>query len=47
MANLDSPDAVMVSTALGRLEKLRTDEYIIAFGPNGRQFFATPNGYSA
>lgn len=37
----------MVSAALGRLEKPKTDEYIIAFGPNGRQFFATPNGYSA
>ncbi|KAF2623885.1 hypothetical protein BU25DRAFT_349118 [Macroventuria anomochaeta] len=47
MANLDTPDAVIVSTALGRLEKLSTDEYIISFGPNDRQFFATPNGYSA
>ncbi|KAJ4337780.1 hypothetical protein N0V95_008238 [Ascochyta clinopodiicola] len=37
----------MTTTALDRLDKLGTDEYIIAFGPNGRQFFATPNGYSA
>lgn len=47
MANLHSPDAIMVATALDRLKKLSTDEYIIAFGPNGRQFFASPNGYSA
>jgi hypothetical protein len=47
MADLVSPDEAVVSTALDRLEKLGTDEYIIAFGPNGRQFFATPNGYSA
>lgn len=42
-----SPDDVMVSTALDSLEKPHTDQYIIAFGPNGRQFFATPNGYAA
>ncbi|KAF9697563.1 hypothetical protein EKO04_004183 [Ascochyta lentis] len=47
MADLDTPEAVTTTTALSRLEKLGTDEYIIAFGPNGRQFFATPNGYSA
>lgn len=47
MANLDSPDATMTSIALTRLEKLGTDEYIVAFGPNGKQFFATPSGYSA
>lgn len=47
MANLDSPDAVSVAATLGGLKHLSTDEYIIAFGPSGRQFFATPNGYSA
>lgn len=47
MSNVDSPDAIMAATALGRLEKLFADEYVIAFGPNGRQLFATPNGYSA
>ncbi|KAJ4309702.1 hypothetical protein N0V94_008800 [Neodidymelliopsis sp. IMI 364377] len=47
MADLVSPDETVVSTALDRLEKLGTDDYIIAFGPNGRQFFATPNGCSA
>ncbi|KZM27371.1 uncharacterized protein EKO05_0010475 [Ascochyta rabiei] len=47
MANLDPSEAVTIATALGRLDKLKTDEYITAFGPDGRQFFATPNGYSA
>ncbi|KAH6621807.1 hypothetical protein C7974DRAFT_425580 [Boeremia exigua] len=47
MAELHLPDAAQVSTSLDNLEKLSTDEYIIAFGPNGRHFFATPNGYSA
>lgn len=47
MASTVSPDTVIISTALGRLEKLGTDEYIVALGPKGRQFFATPNGYSA
>jgi len=42
-----SPDDVMASTALARLQKPSIDEYVIAFGPNGRQFFATPNGYAA
>ena len=46
MTNL-SPDDVMASTALARLQTPSTDEYVIAFGPNGRQFFATPNGYAA
>lgn len=47
MANVDTPDATIVSIALQRLEKLGTDQYIIAFGLNGRQFFATSNGYAA
>lgn len=47
MAETDSADAVTVATALGCLEKPSADEYIVAFGPNGRSFFATPNGYSA
>lgn len=46
-AALNSPEAVLTSIALNRLEKLSTDEYIIAFGPNRRQFFATPHGYAA
>lgn len=33
--------------ALNSLQKLGPDEYIIAFGPEGRQFCGTPNGYSA
>ena len=47
MAEVENSDADLVSTALGRLETPSTDNYIVAFGPNGRQFFATPNGYSA
>jgi hypothetical protein len=40
-------DANRVSTALARLEKLQPDKYIIAFGPGGKQFIGSPNGYSA
>lgn len=47
MSNLDPPDAATVTTALSRLEKLSADQYIIAFGPSGRQFFATAAGYAA
>ena len=32
---------------LAQLEKLRADEYIVATGARGRQFYATSNGYSA
>lgn len=47
MAEVETSEAGLVSTALGRLETPATDNYIVAFGPNGRQFIATPNGYSA
>ncbi|KAF1848906.1 uncharacterized protein K460DRAFT_304513 [Cucurbitaria berberidis CBS 394.84] len=47
MAFDESPDVVVIATALTRLENLAADEYIIAFGPDGKQFCGTPNGYSA
>lgn len=47
MANSESPDVAKAAAALDRLDKLDTDTYIVAFGPNGRQFLAAPNGYSA
>ena len=47
MAAVETSDADLVSTALGRLDTPAIDNYIVAFGPNGRQFIATPNGYSA
>ncbi|KAJ4991584.1 hypothetical protein SVAN01_02965 [Stagonosporopsis vannaccii] len=47
MANKNSPDTANGTAALDRLDKLDPDQYIVAFGPNGRQFLATPNGYSA
>jgi hypothetical protein len=47
MAFADSPDAVINAIALNRLDNLKPDEYIIALGPDGRQFLGTPNGYSA
>jgi methylenetetrahydrofolate dehydrogenase (NADP+)/methenyltetrahydrofolate cyclohydrolase/formyltetrahydrofolate synthetase len=37
----------IISTVLDRLQNLEPDKYIIAFGPNGKQFIGTPNGYSA
>jgi hypothetical protein len=36
-----------MATALSRLENLQPDKYIIAFGPGGKQFIGSPNGYSA
>jgi hypothetical protein len=47
MAEVETSDADLVSTALDRLEIPPIDNYVVAFGPNGRQFIATPNGYSA
>jgi hypothetical protein len=35
------------SQVLQRLEKFATDEYVIAFGPDQKQFVGTPNGYLA
>jgi hypothetical protein len=32
---------------LSPLEKFETDKYLIAFGPDSKQFVATPNGYTA
>ncbi|KAH7383835.1 hypothetical protein BKA66DRAFT_529275 [Pyrenochaeta sp. MPI-SDFR-AT-0127] len=46
MASAESPDLVVFSAVLDRLECLPADKYIVAFGPYGRQFCATPNGYS-
>lgn len=40
-------DPVVVSTALDTLQNLDADQYLIVFGPDGRQFIASPNGYSA
>ncbi|KAF1950627.1 hypothetical protein CC80DRAFT_509566 [Byssothecium circinans] len=47
MAATVSPNAIHPSTVLSRLEPLGPDQYFIAFGPEGRQFCGTPNGYSA
>jgi hypothetical protein len=47
MAFADTPDSVINSIALNRLDNLDVDEYIIALGPDSRQFLGTPNGYSA
>jgi methylenetetrahydrofolate dehydrogenase (NADP+)/methenyltetrahydrofolate cyclohydrolase/formyltetrahydrofolate synthetase len=40
-------DPDLITNVLSRLENRGLNEYIIAFGPEGRQFLATPNGYSA
>jgi len=40
-------DPDLISTILNRLEPLMADDYVLAFGPEGRHFFATPNGYAA
>ncbi|KAF2683020.1 hypothetical protein K458DRAFT_369169 [Lentithecium fluviatile CBS 122367] len=47
MALAGPAKAVDISSALTQLEPLGADEYFIAFGPAGRQFCGTPNGYSA
>jgi hypothetical protein len=47
MSSADTPDPIIIETVLRRLEPLDTDKYVIALGPYGRQFFATPNGYTA
>jgi methylenetetrahydrofolate dehydrogenase (NADP+)/methenyltetrahydrofolate cyclohydrolase/formyltetrahydrofolate synthetase len=38
-------DSGLLATILNRLEPL-DDDYVLAFGPEGKQFFATPNGYT-
>jgi hypothetical protein len=40
-------NADLIATVLSRLENPAADEYFIAFGPAGRQFIGTPNGYTA
>ncbi|KAH7082588.1 hypothetical protein BKA63DRAFT_134863 [Paraphoma chrysanthemicola] len=40
-------NAELISSILEPLQKLQNDEYFIAFGPRGKQFIGTPNGYSA
>jgi hypothetical protein len=42
-----SSDAIINNAALTRLDVLDADKYIIALGPDGRQFLGTPNGYIA
>jgi hypothetical protein len=42
-----SSDTIINNAALNRLDVLDADQYIIALGPEGRQFLGTPNGYSA
>ncbi|KAH8723434.1 hypothetical protein GQ44DRAFT_313788 [Phaeosphaeriaceae sp. PMI808] len=39
--------SVLTPFELNSLEKRKADDYIVAFGPNGRQLIGTPNGYSA
>lgn len=46
MASFET-DPAMISYLLSRPEKLGRDEYIVAFGPDGRQFIGTPRGYAA
>lgn len=40
-------DPVLISTALDGVENVSANNYLIVFGPGGKQFVATPNGYSA
>ncbi|KAF1937632.1 hypothetical protein EJ02DRAFT_356414 [Clathrospora elynae] len=40
-----SSEGINLASALSRLDNLDSDQYIIALDPNGRQFYATPNGY--
>jgi hypothetical protein len=40
-------DTNLITSALSRLKHLDIDQYIIALGPENRQFFATCDGYSA
>ena len=47
MALEKSAKVVNISAILTKLDTLGSDEYFVAFGPSGRQFCGTPNGYSA
>lgn len=40
-------DTNLITNALSRLKRLDVNQYIIALGPDNRQFVATCNGYSA
>jgi hypothetical protein len=40
-------DADLIAKTLTRLERPTINEYLVAFGPENKQFLATPNGYSA
>ena len=40
-------DTHALSAMLGKLKKLDTDEYIVAFGARGEHFYGTPDGYHA
>jgi methylenetetrahydrofolate dehydrogenase (NADP+)/methenyltetrahydrofolate cyclohydrolase/formyltetrahydrofolate synthetase len=40
-------DPELIATLLNRLERLNSDEYVLAFGPAGKHFFAGPDGYAA
>jgi hypothetical protein len=42
-----SSDTIFNNAALKKLDVLDADKYIIALGPDGRQFLGTPNGYIA
>ncbi|KAF2832349.1 FTHFS-domain-containing protein [Ophiobolus disseminans] len=46
MASVNT-NADIISTVLNRLEPFKSDCYFVAFGPEGKHFFATPNGYAA
>ena len=45
MAKFDN--GLSIKFVLDRLRPLAPDNYVFAFGPEGRHFFATPNGYAA
>jgi len=46
MASLNT-DPNLLPDVLKHLKPLDQDRYILAFGPEGKQFVATPNGYAA
>jgi hypothetical protein len=40
-------DARALSATLSKLDNLKVDEYIIAFGARSEHFYGSPNGYHA
>jgi hypothetical protein len=40
-------DARALSAALSKLDNLKADEYIVAFGARSEHFYGSPNGYHA